>query len=255
MRIAIFAAMDASEQDHRLWFVVDELDALGAIDGLKDALARIRKFGGRCVLGLQTVARSLAPMVRGSADHRRELRQHFYLSLLGQRRRWHLGFASTLIGQREVRRPVYSFSQRHTELFGSSTRSEHTSVEPAVMDSQIEQIPDLCGYLKLASRPEWLMVSLAPPVLAARSRAETPAFVPVSLATAATSAPAPVPATKNTAPKRRARAKAANAATAAAPAPAPTPARAKRSARAPRTSAADGPSSTPRAPDSRGFEP
>ena len=33
--------------DQRLWFVVDELDALGAIDGLKDALARLRKFGGR----------------------------------------------------------------------------------------------------------------------------------------------------------------------------------------------------------------
>ena len=27
-------------RDQHLWFVVDELDALGAIDGLKDALAR-----------------------------------------------------------------------------------------------------------------------------------------------------------------------------------------------------------------------
>jgi len=37
-------------------FVVDELDALGAIDGLKDALARLRKFGCRCVLGFQSIA-------------------------------------------------------------------------------------------------------------------------------------------------------------------------------------------------------
>jgi hypothetical protein len=28
--------------------------ALGPIDGLKDALARLRKFGGRCVLGFQS---------------------------------------------------------------------------------------------------------------------------------------------------------------------------------------------------------
>src|SRR6185312_8069660 len=51
MRVAIFEAMQAGEDDQGLWFVVDELDALGAIDGLKHALARLRKFGGRCVLG------------------------------------------------------------------------------------------------------------------------------------------------------------------------------------------------------------
>jgi type IV secretory pathway TraG/TraD family ATPase VirD4 len=46
LRLAIFEAMNAAEGDQRLWFVIDELDALGAIDGLKDALARVRKFGG-----------------------------------------------------------------------------------------------------------------------------------------------------------------------------------------------------------------
>ena len=53
MRLAIFQTMSMGEQDHRLWFVVHELDSLGHIEGLKDALARIRKFGGRCVLGFQ----------------------------------------------------------------------------------------------------------------------------------------------------------------------------------------------------------
>jgi type IV secretory pathway TraG/TraD family ATPase VirD4 len=57
MRIAIFEAMNGRENhDQRLWFVIDELDALGAIEGLKDALARLRKFGGRCVLGFQSIA-------------------------------------------------------------------------------------------------------------------------------------------------------------------------------------------------------
>jgi type IV secretory pathway TraG/TraD family ATPase VirD4 len=45
MRIAIFEAMSRSEADQRLWFVVDELDALGNFEELKDALARLRKFG------------------------------------------------------------------------------------------------------------------------------------------------------------------------------------------------------------------
>ena len=56
MRLAIFQTMSLPEQDNRIWFVVNELDALGHIDGLKDALARIRKFGGRCVLGFQSIA-------------------------------------------------------------------------------------------------------------------------------------------------------------------------------------------------------
>jgi type IV secretory pathway TraG/TraD family ATPase VirD4 len=60
MRLAIYETMSDSqsqgETDQRLWFVIDELDALGPIDGLKDALARLRKFGGRCVLGFQSIA-------------------------------------------------------------------------------------------------------------------------------------------------------------------------------------------------------
>ena len=40
LRTAIFEAMNDAERDRRLWFVMDELDALGAVDGLKDALAK-----------------------------------------------------------------------------------------------------------------------------------------------------------------------------------------------------------------------
>lgn len=38
-----------------LFLIIDELDSLGQIDGLKDALARVRKFGSRCVLGFQSI--------------------------------------------------------------------------------------------------------------------------------------------------------------------------------------------------------
>ena len=45
----------------------------------------------------------------------------------------------------------------------SVTRSQHLNIEPAVLDSEIEQLPDLKGYLKFASRPEWRRVVLHPP--------------------------------------------------------------------------------------------
>jgi len=57
LRLAIFEAMNGPEGDQRLWFVIDELDALGAIDGLKDALARVRKFGGAACWGFSPSAK------------------------------------------------------------------------------------------------------------------------------------------------------------------------------------------------------
>jgi type IV secretory pathway TraG/TraD family ATPase VirD4 len=68
MRLGIFEAMDCGESDQRLWFVIDELDALGEIDGLKDALARVRKFGGRCILGLQSIAQVSGTYGKGTAE-------------------------------------------------------------------------------------------------------------------------------------------------------------------------------------------
>jgi hypothetical protein len=72
-------------------------------------------------------------------------------------------FASQLIGQREVMRKSTSKSWRPTDFLASKSVSEHISVEPAVMDSQIEQLPDLTGYLKFASLPTWQRVTLAMP--------------------------------------------------------------------------------------------
>src|SRR5271167_87860 len=75
-------------------------------------------------------------------------------------------FASRLIGQREVLRTSESRSRRGLQLLPSVTRSQHLNIEPAVLDSEIEQLPDLKGYLKFASRPEWRRVVLTPPAAA-----------------------------------------------------------------------------------------
>jgi hypothetical protein len=56
MRLAIFQTLCLGEGDARLWFAIDELDAWEPIDALSDALPRLRKFGGRCALGFQSIA-------------------------------------------------------------------------------------------------------------------------------------------------------------------------------------------------------
>jgi hypothetical protein len=168
MRLAIFETMDredapgaappgAQQADaHRLWFVVDELDALGQIDGLKDALARLRKFGGRCVLGFQSIAQVSSTYGQGEAHTIVEnCGNTLILRCSASEGGGTARFASQLIGEREVLRTTRSTSRRFTEFMGSKTESEHVAVEPAVLPAEIEQLPDLAGYLKLASSPLW----------------------------------------------------------------------------------------------------
>jgi type IV secretory pathway TraG/TraD family ATPase VirD4 len=167
MRLAIFETMNREEGDQRLWFAVDELDALGQIDGLKDALARLRKFGGRCLLGFQSIAQVSGTYGRAEAQTIVEnCGNTLILRCAGSENGGTSQFASRLIGQREVVRTSESRSRRGLQLLPSVTRSQHLNIEPAVLDSEIEQLPDLKGYLKFASRPEWRRVALNPPAAA-----------------------------------------------------------------------------------------
>jgi type IV secretory pathway TraG/TraD family ATPase VirD4 len=169
MRLAIFEAMSQAEDvDQRLWFVVDELDALGAIDGLKDALARLRKFGGRCVLGFQSIAQ--VSNVYGGHQAQTIVENcgnTLILRCSGSENGGTSQFASRLIGDREVlRRQLSRGSDRESTLSARGGRrsrsvSEQHVTEPAVMPSELEQLPDLCGYLKRASSRRWLKVAFA----------------------------------------------------------------------------------------------
>jgi hypothetical protein len=73
-------------------------------------------------------------------------------------------FASKLIGEREVMREQLTNSRSGGPIFASDHRSVSKSMqhvaESAVLPSEIEQLPDLHGYLKLASQPEWRRVKL-----------------------------------------------------------------------------------------------
>jgi type IV secretory pathway TraG/TraD family ATPase VirD4 len=195
LRLAIFETMSGGEGDKHLWFIVDELDALGQIDGLKDALARLRKFGGRCVLGFQSIAQvrgtygdteaqtivencgntlilglqSIA-QIRGaygdaqSQSITENCGNTVILRCSASERGGTAEFASRLIGKREIIRPQVSHS-RPLRLGGSLHRTESTSdqhvTEDAVMASEIEQLPDCSGFLKVSSRPEWKRVAVS----------------------------------------------------------------------------------------------
>ena len=74
-------------------------------------------------------------------------------------------FASRLIGEREVLRRQTSRARDRESGFvtrggrRSTSTSHHRVTEAAVLPSELEQLPDLSGYLKTASSPVWLKVT------------------------------------------------------------------------------------------------
>jgi hypothetical protein len=78
-------------------------------------------------------------------------------------------FAAKLIGEREVLRVQRSRTREGPALFSargathSRQSSEQQLLEPAVLASELEQLPDLCGYLKLTSTTAWRRVKLGFP--------------------------------------------------------------------------------------------
>ena len=166
MRLAIFEALSQAEGDQHLWFIVDELDSLGAIDGLKDALARLRKFGGRCVLGFQSVAQVSSTYGAGEAQTLVENTGNtLILRCAGSEHGGTSQFASRLIGEREVIRRHTARGRDREGFFAargarrSTNVSESHVIESAVLAAELEQLPDFTGYLKSAASPHWLRVS------------------------------------------------------------------------------------------------
>jgi type IV secretory pathway TraG/TraD family ATPase VirD4 len=206
MRIAIFEAMDWEEADQHLWFVVDELDALGEIDGLKDALARLRKFGGRCILGFQSIAQVSGTCGKGVAETIVEnCGNTLILRCSASEHGGTSEFASKLIGQREVMHTTVSKTRNPNQWTPSTTTAELLRIEPAIMASQIERLPDLEGLLKLASIPDWQVVRLAPVSGPTPVRARRPAIVtsPTTTAKEAPKASSPAASPVPTAAKPR----------------------------------------------------
>ena len=160
--ITMLEALSLSEDDdRRLWFILDELDSVGRLNQLKDALVKLRKFGGCCVLGIQTLAqlrlvygKDMSQALIGNTATKVILRS---------------GDAETAkameqeIGEQEIERVSISKSSSKSigSMFkaGSSSANKSTSEsvqtvrQSAIMASEIQMLPDLSGVLVRKSKP------------------------------------------------------------------------------------------------------
>jgi hypothetical protein len=158
MRLGITELMEMPEQDNRVWFVIDELDAIGRIDGLKDALARLRKFGGRVVLGFQSLSQILATYgEEDAATIMENCTNTVVLRCSASAGGGTSAFASQLIGEREI-------TQTNSSKDADGRTSTSTSVvkNSLILPSEIERLPDLEGFTKIAEHPAWFRTKLEP---------------------------------------------------------------------------------------------
>lgn len=139
-------------EQRRTWFVLDELPLLGRISSLVTLLTNGSKHGAAVIAGLQTIAQ-----VRETYGHDQA---QTILSTLGT---WltlrvtdmeTADYMSRAIGDEEIRRVVQSggsssksmeWGQQESENWG-----EQYTTQRVVMPSELQNLPDLCGYLNIA---------------------------------------------------------------------------------------------------------
>lgn len=160
MNIAILETMSLKpDRSRRVWFHIDELDALGRIEGLRDAQARLRKFGGCVAIGFQSFAQ-VKQVYGDGAQTIIENSGNLLLLRAGLSEDGGTAkLVADLIGNREVERDDLSRSRTQGRF---TTRSISTqtrrSVEDAALASEIMQLANREGYVKVATRSRWLRV-------------------------------------------------------------------------------------------------
>lgn len=161
MNIAILETLSLPpDRDRRIWFQVDELDALGRIEGLKDSQARLRKFGGCVAIGFQSFAQVKAVYGEGAHTIIENCGNLLLLRAGASDGGGTAKLASDLIGDREVERDDVSRS-RTRGRFTSRSMSMQTkrSIEDAALASEIMQLGNREGFCKRATSPYWTKVT------------------------------------------------------------------------------------------------
>ena len=159
LHLAMYEALADRAATRRIWFAAEELDALGPIEGLIDALRRLGARAGSAILGTSDV-RSLETRYgrAGSQALLESCGSTLVLRCGGIADGGLAQVASQLIGDREVERVQESralegpFGRRAR----TRTQTRIRAIERAVWPIELEYLAPGTGFLKFASTPAWL---------------------------------------------------------------------------------------------------
>jgi type IV secretory pathway TraG/TraD family ATPase VirD4 len=137
--LALLEALSLPENDQRrIFFLLDEVDALGKIGELINALARVRKFGGALIIGVQTIAqlrtvygREGATTILGTCSTKLIMRPADHETAKE---------AEAMIGEQIIIRPVVSTATGTGSNFsGMLSSGSHKSTTTTTSDQYVKQ--------------------------------------------------------------------------------------------------------------------
>lgn len=162
LELGIVEGLSLSENQERdLWYILDEVDSLGKITSLRAGQTKIRKYGGRFVLGLQTI--SQLRETYGEHEAQTLLANMSTKLVLRCGDNQTAEYFSKELGQQEVQRG--QVTQSHSQSSGGSrirpndSSSSSTSystvqeIKATLLPSELMNLADLEGFLRIPKYP------------------------------------------------------------------------------------------------------
>ena len=155
LSLAIREVLSLSPDDsRRVWMVMDELDSLGTVNGLSDALTRGRKYGLSTIAAIQSIAQLRQ---RYGKDGAEVMDACFVNKLIMKQgavedaKHW-----SDYLGQQEVERIVRNEGTSESGSGGASSstgRHAQRETRQLVMPSELQDLPKFCGFARISGLP------------------------------------------------------------------------------------------------------
>lgn len=157
LSLAIREVLSLNPDDsRRVWMVMDELDSLGTVSGLSDALTRGRKYGLSTIAAIQSIAQLRQ---RYGKDGAEVLDACFVNKLiLGQGSFEDAKHWSDYLGQVEEERVTRTQGSSRGQGQGSSNEgwSARRDIRQLVLPGELQPpaLPKFCGYARISGMPE-----------------------------------------------------------------------------------------------------
>ena len=169
-------SMRGDQRDIRLWFLLDEINALHNIPAIVAGMQTARNYGGAFVLGVhtmhqlkQTYGEDLAETVASLAKTK---------LLMSTRDKGTQDWSSAQVGEGEWSDMEENFSYGVSNVRDAATLQRKVKLEPLVLPSEFAELRDLTGYLKF---PQGLPAALVR-VTYVKYRRLAPGFVERTIA-------------------------------------------------------------------------
>ncbi len=137
------------DRNRRIWIIIDELPSLNEVPSLSTTLAESRKFGGCPVLGLQSYSQLADIYGQRAAE-----------TIAGLCRTWVVFRAnepatarlmSDGFGERDIIEATEGISYGASDVRDGVTLSANRTTKPLLLMSDLINLPDLQGYIRLGT--------------------------------------------------------------------------------------------------------